>query len=220
VIHSDTFQHNVNLKFLLLTNNNIFDISNTDFLSAINPTYLDLSGNRIRYLDSSVFRKQGQLETLIMSDNKLRNLEPGIFGDCTNLSYLSLSANSISEISRYAFNGLEHLEQLDLSNNNIEELNPLLFESLSISTNQHNYQVPNLKHLNLAQNKIRLFNFELFFPLNTNPVTSDPTYQLVSLNVSSNRLDSLDATSVRWLKHTAALTDLSGNPWICKCYAW
>jgi len=38
----------------------------------------------------------------------------------------------------------------------------------------------------------------------------------VSLNVSSNRLDSLDAASVRWLKHTAAVTDLSGNPWKCE----
>ena len=41
----------------------------------------------------------------------------------------------------------------------------------------------------------------------------------MSLNVSSNRLDSLDATSVRWLKHTAAVTDLSGNPWKCECSA-
>jgi len=41
----------------------------------------------------------------------------------------------------------------------------------------------------------------------------------VSLNVSSNRLDSLDATSVRWLKHTAAVTDLSRNPWNCECSA-
>ena len=41
----------------------------------------------------------------------------------------------------------------------------------------------------------------------------------MSLNVSSNRLDSLDAASLRWLKHTAAVTDLSGNPWKCECSA-
>ena len=39
----------------------------------------------------------------------------------------------------------------------------------------------------------------------------------MSLNVSSNRLDSLDVTSVRRLKHTAAVTDRSGNPWKCEC---
>jgi hypothetical protein len=41
----------------------------------------------------------------------------------------------------------------------------------------------------------------------------------MSLNISSNRLDSLDAPSVRWLKHTTAVTDLSGNPWKCECSA-
>jgi len=41
----------------------------------------------------------------------------------------------------------------------------------------------------------------------------------VSLNVSSNLLNSLEAASVRWLKHTAAVTDLSENPWKCDCYA-
>jgi Leucine-rich repeat (LRR) protein len=219
VIHSDTFQQNVNLKFLSLGNNKIHDIINTGFLSGINPTYLDLSGNEISYVNSSVFRKQGQLETLILSDNMLQILEPGIFGDCTNLRYLSLSANNISEISRYAFYGLEHLENLDFSNNNIGGINPIWFEFLSINPKRHKHQVYNLKHLNLAQNKIRSFNFELCFPSNTNSVTSDPTYQLVSLNVSSNLLDSLDAPSVRWLKHTAAVTDLSGNPWKCQCSA-
>jgi hypothetical protein len=149
----------------------------------------------------------------------LRNLEPGIFDGCTKLQALSLSANNLSEINRYAFDGLEHLELLDLSNNNIVELNPHVFETFSISTNRHNHKVSKLKHLNLAHNKIRLFHFELYFPSNTNSVTSDPTYQLVSLNLSSNLLDSLDAPSVRWLKQTAAVTDLSGNPWKCECSA-
>ena len=44
VMYSTTFQYDVNLKFFLLGNNNILDI-NIAFLSEINPTYLDLSGN-------------------------------------------------------------------------------------------------------------------------------------------------------------------------------
>jgi len=79
--------------------------------------------------------------------------------------------------------------------------------------------VSKLNHVNIAQNTIRVFNFELYFPSNTNSVTSDPTYELVSLNVSSNRLHPLDAASVRWLKHTAAVTNLSRNPWECECSA-
>jgi Leucine-rich repeat (LRR) protein len=81
VIHSNTFQYNVNLKFLSLRNNNILDI-NYGFLSGINPTYLDLSRNSIRYLGNSIFRKQGQLETLIQLGDMLQIGESGIFGDC------------------------------------------------------------------------------------------------------------------------------------------
>ena len=65
-IYLNTFQYNVNLKFLLLGNNNILDI-NIAFLSGINPTYLDLSQNSKRYLENSVFRKQGQLELVAKS---------------------------------------------------------------------------------------------------------------------------------------------------------
>jgi len=66
VTYSTTFQYDVNLTFLLLGNKNILDI-NIAFLSGINPTYLDLSQNSIRYLDNSVFRKQGQLEHVAKS---------------------------------------------------------------------------------------------------------------------------------------------------------
>ena len=47
----------------------------------------------------------------------------------------------------------------------------------------------------------------------------DPKLELLSMNVSSNRLDSLDDASVMWLKDTATVTDLSGNPWKCECTA-
>jgi len=110
VIYSNTFHYNVNLKFLLLGNNNILDI-NIAFLSGFNPTYLDLSQNSIRYLDNSVFRKQEQLEMLSLSENLMQSLGSGIFSDCTNLWILYLSANNISEICRAAFYGIAHLER-------------------------------------------------------------------------------------------------------------
>jgi hypothetical protein len=218
-IHVKTFGNNSRLRRLDISGNNIALFNQTGLFAGMNLTHLDMSRNRIRYLDKSLFTKQGQLETLILSGNMLQSLGPDLFTDCTNLRTLYLSGNNISEISTSTFRGLEQLEHLDLSNNNIEELNPLIFEPFSISTNRHIYQVSKLKHLNLAHNKIRFFNFELYFQSNTSSETSDPTYELVSLNVSSNRLYSLDATSVRWLKHTAAVTDRSGNPWKCECSA-
>ena len=213
VIYSNTFQYNINLNFSSSRNNNTSDIIETGILSGINPTYLDLSGNKIRYLDNSAFRKQGQLLALNLSENMLQCIGSDIFTDCSNLCTLSLSTNNISDISRSAFYGLEHLEHLDLSNNIAQVIKPVLFEFLSISTNRKYQQVSKLKHLNLAQNKIRSFNFKSYFPSSTNSGTSDTTYKLVSLYVSSNLLNSLEAASMRWLKHTAAVMDLSGNSW-------
>jgi hypothetical protein len=77
--------------------------------------------------------------------------------------------------------------------------------------------VANLKYLNLAQNKIQGFNFELYFPMSSNSDTYIPTFQLHYLNLSSNRLTTLDVTSVKWLNQTTTVTDLTANPWNCDC---
>ena len=92
-----------------------------------------------------------------------------------------------------------------------------MFVTFSTSTNRQNHQVSKLKHLSLTHNKILSFNFELYFPSNTNSGTSDRTNEFVSLDVSSNRLELLDAASVEWLNHTTAVADLTGNPWNCDC---
>jgi hypothetical protein len=77
--------------------------------------------------------------------------------------------------------------------------------------------VAKLKHLNLAQNKIQFFNFELYFPMNSNSDSSKPTFQLDYLNISSNRLTTLDFASMKWLHQTTTVTDLTANPWNCDC---
>jgi hypothetical protein len=76
-----------------------------------------------------------------------------------------------------------------------------------------------LKRFNLAYNMIRSFNFELHFPMNSNSDSSNPTFQLDYLNVSSNRLTTLDVASMKWLNQTTAVTDLTANPWNCDCSA-
>ena len=193
------------------------DNSSSRLVNSSKLTYLDISGNMIRSLDSSVFRKQGQLETLILSGNMLQSLGPDLFTDCTNLRSLNLSGNNVSEINASSFRGLEHLEHLDLSNNNIEELNPLVFQNTLTSSRRQTRQVSKLKHLNLAQNKIRSFNFESYFPMSANVDTSTPTFQLEYLDISSNCLHSVDAELVISLNQTRTRIDLTGNPWECEC---
>ena len=51
----------------------------------------------------------------------------------------------------------------------------------------------------------------------SNSITFTPTFELEYLNISSNRLTTLDLPSVKWLNHTTAVTDLTVNPWNCDC---
>jgi len=93
-----------------LSGNNIAHINQTGLFAGMNRTHLDMSRNRIRYIDKSVFWKQGQLKTIILSGNLLRSLGSDIFTDCTNLRRFDLSGNNVSETSTWPLRGLEQLD--------------------------------------------------------------------------------------------------------------
>jgi hypothetical protein len=147
----------------------------------------------------------------------LQSLGSDLFTDCTNLRWLNLSGNNITQISNFSFSGLEHLEHLDLSNNNIQELNPLVFQNNLTGSHKQTRQVSKPKHLNLAQNKIRSFNFESYFLKSSNADTSTATFQFEYLDISSNCLYSVGAELVMSLNTTRTHINLNGNPWECEC---
>jgi hypothetical protein len=161
---------------------------------------LNLSRNNITSLFPEVFEKTKKLEWLHLADNNITDIHPSTFRSNSRLRYLNLSRNNITSLDPEVFIENQELEWLDLPN-------------------RQNQQVCKRKDRNLAENKIQSFNFEPYFPLNRNSVTCTLTFELVSLNLSSNRLESLDTALVRWLKHTSAVTDLSWNPWNCDCSA-
>jgi hypothetical protein len=51
--------------------------------------------------------------------------------------------------------------------------------------------------------------------MNSNSDSSNPTFQLDYLNVSSNRLTTLDVDSIKCLNQTTIITNLTANPWNC-----
>ena len=216
-IHPSTFRNNRRVYFVNLSGNKIISIDPESFSENRNLQIVQLENNSISDVHPSAFRNNSRLRHLDISRNKISSLNPDTFIHNNNLRVLNLQENNIIEISNSSFRGLEELEILDLSNNNIEELNPITFHNILTSTNRQNNQPSNLKHVNLAQNMIRSFNFELYFPMNSNSDTPNPTFKLQYLNLSSNRLTTLDVASVNWLNQTTAVTDLTANPWNCDC---
>jgi Leucine-rich repeat (LRR) protein len=218
-IHPSTFRGISKLRSLHISENKLASISPGTFDQNRDLQWLVLSRNRITDIHPSVFRRNSGLRHLDISGNKITLINPYTFIHNKKLTFLYLQYNNISHVNISSFRGLEQLKHLDLSNNNIDELNPHVFDSFSIRAYEQNHQVSKLQHLNLAKNKIRFFNFELYFPMSRIFDTSILTFELESLNVSSNRLDSLGAASVKWLNHRTTVTDLSGNPWNCDCSA-
>jgi hypothetical protein len=216
-IHPSTFQNNSKLRDLDISGNKLASIKAGTFEHNRELQWLNLERNSITDIHPSTFRNNSRLRHLDVSGNKIKLINPDTFLQSKAITFLYLQGNKISEIRTSSFRGLEQLQHLDLSNNNIEQLDPLVFRNTLNSNNRQNQQMPNLKHINLAQNKIRFFNFELYFPMNSNSDTSTPTFQLEYLNISSNRLTTLDLTSAKWLNRTTGDTDLTLNPWNCDC---
>ncbi|KAH9503894.1 hypothetical protein Btru_064095 [Bulinus truncatus] len=80
-------------------------------------TRLDLSHNRIRYIQTGSFRYLGNLQELFLGANQLANISADMFEGLQNLKILNLSGNSISHIDNNMFDIFESLQSLDLSRN-------------------------------------------------------------------------------------------------------
>jgi hypothetical protein len=191
---------------VLLIRNKIISVHPETFNQNLVLENILLNENSISDIHPSTFRNNRKLFQLDLPQNKITLINPDTFIHNRKLGVLCLQQNNIKEISKSSFRGLENVNEMDLSNNNIEELNSLAF-----------HQTPKLKRLNLAHNMIRSFNFELYFPMSSTSDSSNRTFQLDYLNLSSNRLTTLDVASVKWLNQTTAVIDLTANPWKCDC---
>jgi Leucine-rich repeat (LRR) protein len=220
-IKHDTFNGNWYLLWLSLANNSITEIHPLTFRNNSGLCYLDISRNKINSLKPHSFSGiwyLTQLHTVLLSDNNLQRLASHIFTVCWSLQHLSLSGNNVSDLSVSSFYGLEQLDHHDLSNNNIKEFSPFAFQQF-ILDRYGGGRVSKLKYLNLARNKILYFNLEEYLTFDSRGNSSVTTFHLLSLNLSGNRLESLDAASLKWLNQSATGVDLAGNPWRCECAA-
>ena len=164
---SSVFNYLVNLRYLLLNNNQIKAIHSDVFKNVNSLITLDLSINHltdfdVMFLSSSNFTK---LRNLRLSHNKLTSIRASQFICLSSLSTLDLSFNRIEKLSDCAFHGLQYnIRHLYLNYNKITQVNSCSF---SLEFN-------NLRFVELVHNPLNCSNnCEFFFTVYRAPYSID-----------------------------------------------
>ncbi|CAG0890581.1 unnamed protein product [Darwinula stevensoni] len=109
-IHADTEE-------LYLDANEIKEVNPMKLKHLKNLQRLDLSNNRVSYLDADAFQGLHSLHTLILSYNKIECLHKAAFSGLGGLRILSLHGNEISKVPAGAFDDLHSISHLALGSN-------------------------------------------------------------------------------------------------------
>lgn len=181
LFHSESFRNLPNLKFLDLSENNIWSLPKELFCPLSTLTHLNLSSNRLQNVLELSFSDWGKgpsapgktcndgLELLDLSDNEITSLPDNGFTSLRSLQKFYLQNNVINSMADRAFRGLVALQYLNISNNRLTALPPELFQSTR-----------NLKEVHLFNNSINVLAPGLLEGLD----------QLVILDISRNELTS------------------------------
>lgn len=126
--------------------------------------YLDLSNNRIEYLDSNIFRNTQFLSNLNLGNNLLTVLSDNTFSSLGGLRTLDLSFNSIKANYKELFHNLPNLRHLNLANLGLKSVPYLPLTNLTSLNLTSNFitsyketdvkRLVNLRHLDLSHNRL------------------------------------------------------------------
>ena len=129
---------------------------------------------------------------------------------------IDLKCSRIKKIKPNAFKALEHISEFKGQNKRVETLNLDYNEILDIEAKAFHY-LPNLKHLNLSNNKIKRFDSNIFkkdlvnletLHLNNNElekITIKNLSNLKELFLNGNKLSSIESDSFKWLTNLKIL---------------
>ncbi|KAK2828408.1 hypothetical protein Q5P01_019442 [Channa striata] len=166
-IQPGLFRDMTELKVLDLSRNhlNVVALSKTNIGPLIAVESLDLSSNGLYTGMSDYFLADSpSLENLSLNSNSITKIAQDTFSGSLGLKKISLHNNVIMEIEDGAFDSLNHLTELDLSKNSITCIT--------------NFNLYNLKVLNLSKNSLELFQSD----------SSDTFYNLLHLDLSENKM--------------------------------
>uniref|UniRef100_UPI00398EBFB0 leucine-rich repeat and immunoglobulin-like domain-containing nogo receptor-interacting protein 2 isoform X3 n=1 Tax=Pristiophorus japonicus TaxID=55135 RepID=UPI00398EBFB0 len=112
---------------------------------------LDLSKNKLKYINPDEFASYTLLEVIDLSENIISTVEPGSFSNLFNLRSLRLRSNRLKLIPLGVFTGLANLTRLDISENKLVILLDYTFQDLR-----------NLKSLEVGDNDLVYISHRAF----------------------------------------------------------
>ena len=188
-------------------------------LEVISLVQLNAPRNNISHIDEEAFLGHSKLQTVDLSRNSLMNIEPKTFIRNPSLEVLSLSSNQhlrLPEEGPFLYS--RSIRVLHLSDCNLSHFPPETFQKL-----------PNLQELYISHNKFEVLNsvqsavrltlldvgHNHLTDIQSDIFTALP--ELIHLNLSYNRLSTLNMTVVPQLARVSGSDDLNGNSWVCDC---
>uniref|UniRef100_A0A8D0GU17 Leucine rich repeat containing 38 n=1 Tax=Sphenodon punctatus TaxID=8508 RepID=A0A8D0GU17_SPHPU len=121
----------LDVRKLLIADNNIQAIPVDFFIFYGDLVYLDFKNNSITSLEDGTFSSSTKLVFLDLSYNNLTQLDAGIFKSAEKLIKLSLGNNNLADVDEAAFENLEQLQMLELNDNNLQTLNVAALDVLT-----------------------------------------------------------------------------------------
>lgn len=164
VIPEHVFSSMIKLELLDLSANKIEFIQHNGFNGLNNLRTLKLTRNHLVKLPAKTFSGTEALEVLLLNNNQLETIEDGAF-NLSQLKHLDLSYNKLGQLSNHIFIDCNKLEYLDLKSNRLTKIKNAI------------YQLHGLKTLNMDNNRIGDINLRRLSEL----------HQLENLSIENNR---------------------------------
>lgn len=207
-LDGETFRNCSNLEELHLQDNRLERLP-ASFKTLTLLKTLDLSRNRIRFINATSLRGLKNLHHLRLSGNQIKTIRQASLPPLGLLKSLDLSHSSLQTIERAALDGLTGLETLYLNGNNLSSLEHVV------------QNLPHLTRLNVSDNDLRWFDYALlptglqWLDMHKNQIEELGNYlrleshlKLETLDASYNRIASVGASS---LPHGLRVVTLSDN---------
>lgn len=206
-LDADVFRNCSNLEALQLDDNRLERVP-ASFKTLVRLKTLDLSRNRIRFVNATALRALKNLVHLRLSANQIKTLRQASFPALAQLKSLDVSYSSLQSIERGALDALTGLEVLHLNANNLTSLENVVAN------------LARLVRLNVSDNDLRWFDYAVlptglqWLDLHKNQVEELGNYlrleaelKLETLDASYNRIAALGAGSLPHSVRTVVLSD-------------